>query len=493
MVSNLIASVCQSAILMHCPIREALIYHMHAYSPTICTHTHLPYACILTYHTHACLFRAALTYQIASWLHLCGLTSERTAGPERGFSQNCTTSVIELMRNVEKNALEQYKRDLRVSCSEIAPDGLSNGLADVGWPLSRDMQVKGAASQAPNRIQELQEAQARLADRLRIDHEHTTNRFDRIESSVNQIADLVKALSDDLRSSAVPSAAPSRLHGGANGGTNGGYGGENEKAETKRSPRRSPRAVLRKGGASTPVGQGPSMHAGSGSFEAPSEEMAELTAEITPVHAGSGSFEAISEEMAELTAEITPELMAEITRELTVEIVASLCVDPNSMTQQPLLKTTSRPASPQMSTSPEMSLTSLTSPEMPLTSPEMSSPPPSSLPPTSQPPLPLPSCGNPALATTADAPRDHSPPTRDVAATSHPGRSDARSARRSTGVRRLARLEAPIMARSAPSTPRTTSNGSVAADKGAISRAISQEPGTQQKLGPAVLGTCIRI
>ena len=469
MVSNLIASVCQSAILMHCPIREALIYHMHAYSPTICTHTHLPYACILTYHTHACLFRAALTYQIASWLHLCGLTSERTAGPERGFSQNCTTSVIELMRNVEKNALEQYKRDLRVSCSEIAPDGLSNGLADVGWPLSRDMQVKGAASQAPNRIQELQEAQARLADRLRIDHEHTTNRFDRIESSVNQIADLVKALSDDLRSSAVPSPAPSRLHGGANGGTNGGYGGENEKAETKRSPRRSPRAVLRKGGASTPVGQGPSMHAGSGSFEAPSEEMAELTAEITP------------------------ELMAEITRELTVEIVASLCVDPNSMTQQPLLKMTSRPASPQMSTSPEMSLTSLTSPEMPLTSPEMSSPPPSSLPPTSQPPLPLPSCGNPALATTADAPRDHSPPTRDVAATSHPGRSDARSARRSTGVRRLARLEAPIMARSAPSTPRTTSNGSVAADKGAISRAISQEPGTQQKLGPAVLGTCIRI
>ena len=454
---------------MHCPIREALIYHMHAYSPTICTHTHLPYACILTYHTHACLFRAALTYQIASWLHLCGLTSERTAGPERGFSQNCTTSVIELMRNVEKNALEQYKRDLRVSCSEIAPDGLSNGLADVGWPLSRDMQVKGAASQAPNRIQELQEAQARLADRLRIDHEHTTNRFDRIESSVNQIADLVKALSDDLRSSAVPSPAPSRLHGGANGGTNGGYGGENEKAETKRSPRRSPRAVLRKGGASTPVGQGPSMHAGSGSFEAPSEEMAELTAEITP------------------------ELMAEITRELTVEIVASLCVDPNSMTQQPLLKMTSRPASPQMSTSPEMSLTSLTSPEMPLTSPEMSSPPPSSLPPTSQPPLPLPSCGNPALATTADAPRDHSPPTRDVAATSHPGRSDARSARRSTGVRRLARLEAPIMARSAPSTPRTTSNGSVAADKGAISRAISQEPGTQQKLGPAVLGTCIRI
>ena len=469
MVSNLIASVCQSAILMHCPIREALIYHMHAYSPTICTHTHLPYACILTYHTHACLFRAALTYQIASWLHLCGLTSERTAGPERGFSQNCTTSVIELMRNVEKNALEQYKRDLRVSCSEIAPDGLSNGLADVGWPLSRDMQVKGAASQAPNRIQELQEAQARLADRLRIDHEHTTNRFDRIESSVNQIADLVKALSDDLRSSAVPSPAPSRLHGGANGGTNGGNGGENEKAETKRSPRRSPRAVLRKGGASTPVGQGPSMHAGSGSFEAPSEEMAELTAEITP------------------------ELMAEITRELTVEIVASLCVDPNSMTQQPLLKMTSRPASPQMSTSPEMSLTSLTSPEMPLTSPEMSSPPPSSLPPTSQPPLPLPSCGNPALATTADAPRDHSPPTRDVAATSHPGRSDARSARRSTGVRRLARLEAPIMARSAPSTPRTTSNGSVAADKGAISRAISQEPGTQQKLGPAVLGTCIRI
>ena len=469
MVSNLIASVCQSAILMHCPIREALIYHMHAYSPTICTHTHLPYACILTYHTHACLFRAALTYQIASWLHLCGLTSERTAGPERGFSQNCTTSVIELMRNVEKNALEQYKRDLRVSCSEIAPDGLSNGLADVGWPLSRDMPVKGAASQAPNRIQELQEAQARLADRLRIDHEHTTNRFDRIESSVNQIADLVKALSDDLRSSAVPSAAPSRLHGGANGGTNGGNGGENEKAETKRSPRRSPRAVLRKGGASTPVGQGPSMHVGSGSFEAPSEEMAELTAEITP------------------------ELMAEITRELTVEIVASLCVDPNSMTQQPLLKTTSRPASPQMSTSPEMSLTSLTSPEMPLTSPEMSSPPPSSLPPTSQPPLPLPSCGNPALATTADAPRDHSPPTRDVAATSHPGRSDARSARRSTGVRRLARLEAPIMARSAPSTPRTTSNGSVAADKGAISRAISQEPGTQQKLGPAVLGTCIRI
>ena len=469
MVSNLIASVCQSAILMHCPIREALIYHMHAYSPTICTHTHLPYACILTYHTHACLFRAALTYQIASWLHLCGLTSERTAGPERGFSQNCTTSVIELMRNVEKNALEQYKRDLRVSCSEIAPDGLSNGLADVGWPLSRDMQVKGAASQAPNRIQELQEAQARLADRLRIDHEHTTNRFDRIESSVNQIADLVKALSDDLRSSAVPSAAPSRLHGGANGGTNGGNGGENEKAETKRSPRRSPRAVLRKGGASTPVGQGPSMHVGSGSFEAPSEEMAELTAEITP------------------------ELMAEITRELTVEIVASLRVDPNSMTQQPLLKMTSRPASPQMSTSPEMSLTSLTSPEMPLTSHEMSSPPPSSLPPTSQPPLPLPSCGNPALATTADAPRDHSPPTRDVAATSHPGRSDARSARRSTGVRRLARLEAPIMARSAPSTPRTTSNGSVAADKGAISRAISQEPGTQQKLGPAVLGTCIRI
>ena len=431
--------------------------------------SHLPYACILTYHTHACLFRAALTYQIASWLHLCGLTSERTAGPERGFSQNCTTSVIELMRNVEKNALEQYKRDLRVSCSEIAPDGLSNGLADVGWPLSRDMQVKGAASQAPNRIQELQEAQARLADRLRIDHEHTTNRFDRIESSVNQIADLVKALSDDLRSSAVPSAAPSRLHGGANGGTNGGNGGENEKAETKRSPRRSPRAVLRKGGASTPVGQGPSMHAGSGSFEAPSEEMAELTAEITP------------------------ELMAEITRELTVEIVASLRVDPNSMTQQPLLKMTSRPASPQMSTSPEMSLTSLTSPEMPLTSPEMSSPPPSSLPPTSQPPLPLPSCGNPALATTADAPRDHSPPTRDVAATSHPGRSDARSARRSTGVRRLARLEAPIMARSTPSTPRTTSNGSVAADKGAISRAISQEPGTQQKLGPAVLGTCIRI
>ena len=469
MVSNLIASVCQSAILMHCPIREALIYHMHAYSPTICTHTHLPYACILTYHTHACLFRAALTYQIASWLHLCGLTSERTAGPERGFSQNCTTSVIELMRNVEKNALEQYKRDLRVSCSEIAPDGLSNGLADVGWPLSRDMQVKGAASQAPNRIQELQEAQARLADRLRIDHEHTTNRFDRIESSVNQIADLVKALSDDLRSSAVPSAAPSRLHGGANGGTNGGNGGENEKAETKRSPRRSPRAVLRKGGASTPVGQGPSMHVGSGSFEAPSEEMAELTAEITP------------------------ELMAEITRELTVEIAASLRVDPNSMTQQPLLKMTSRPASPQMSTSPEMSLTSLTSPEMPLTSPEMSSPPPSSLPPTSQPPLPLPSCGNPALTTTADAPRDHSPPTRDVAATSHPGRSDARSARRSTGVRRLARLEAPIMARSTPSTPRTTSNGSVAADKGAISRAISQEPGTQQKLGPAVLGTCIRI
>ena len=50
------------------------------------------------------MFRAALTYQIASWLHLCGLTSERTAGPERGFSQNCTTSVIELMRNVEKNA-----------------------------------------------------------------------------------------------------------------------------------------------------------------------------------------------------------------------------------------------------------------------------------------------------------------------------------------------------------------------------------------------------
>ena len=142
------------------------------------------------------------------------------------------------MKNVEKNALEQYKRDLRVSCSEIAPDGLSNGLADVGWPLSRDMQVKGAASQAPNRIQELQEAQARLADRLRIDHEHTTNRFDRIESSVNQIADLVKALSDDLRSSAVPSPAPSRLHGGANGGTNGGNGGENEKAETKRSPRR---------------------------------------------------------------------------------------------------------------------------------------------------------------------------------------------------------------------------------------------------------------
>ena len=470
---------------MHLCVRVpySCIARFERLSPTICMHTHLPYsclpvssvshlpyACILTYHTpHACMFRAALTYQIASWLHLCGLTSERTAGPERGFSQNCTTSVIELMRNVEKNALEQYKRDLRVSCSEIAPDGLSNGLADVGWPLSRDMQVKGAASQAPNRIQELQEAQARLADRLRIDHEHTTNRFDRIESSVNQIADLVKALSDDLRSSAVPSAAPSRLHGGANGGTNGGNGGENEKAETKRSPRRSPRAVLRKGGASTPVGQGPSMHAGSGSFEAPSEEMAELTAEITP------------------------ELMAEITRELTVEIVASLRVDPNSMTQQPLLKMTSRPASPQMSTSPEMSLTSLTSPEMPLTSPEMSSPPPSSLPPTSQPPLPLPSCGNPALATTADAPRDHSPPTRDVAATSHPGRSDARSARRSTGVRRLARLEAPIMARSTPSTPRTTSNGSVAADKGAISRAISQEPGTQQKLGPAVLGTCIRI
>jgi hypothetical protein len=39
--------------------------------------------------------------------------------------------VIELMKNVEKNALEQYRRDLRVSCSEIAPDSLSDGLADA--------------------------------------------------------------------------------------------------------------------------------------------------------------------------------------------------------------------------------------------------------------------------------------------------------------------------------------------------------------------------
>ena len=251
------------------------------------------------------------------------------------------------------------------------------------------MQVKGAASQAPNRIQELQEAQARLADRIRIDHEHTTNRFDRIESSVNQIADLVKALSDNLRSSAVPSAAPS-----------------------------------------TPMGLGPSMPAGSGSSEGPSEETPELTAEITP----------------ELTAE------------------------------------------------------------------------------------------TPLRGTSADAPCDHSPPKRAVAATSHPGRSSARSARRSSsrppseaaacecsagrssGVRRLAGLEAPIMARTTPRTPRTTSNGDrtisdeigrdrnhrttsnggAAADEGAISQgpgthAISQGPGTQQKLGPAVLGTVIRI
>jgi hypothetical protein len=298
-------------------------------------------------------------YKIASWLHLCGLTSERTGGPERGFSQNCTTSVIELMKNVEKNALEQYRRDLR---------------------------VKGAASQAPNRIQELQEAQARLADRIRIDHEHTTNRFDRIESSVNQIADLVKALSDNLRSSAVPSATPS-----------------------------------------TPMGLGPSMPAGSGSSEGPSEETPELTAEITP----------------ELTAE-----------------------------------------------------TSL-------------------------------------RGTTANAPCDHSPPTRAIAATSHPGARSARrsssrppseaaacecSAGRSSGVRRLAGLEAPTMARTTPRTPhttsdgdrtrsdeigrdrnhRTTSDGGAAADEGAISQgpgthAISQGPGTQQKLGPAVLGTVIRI
>jgi hypothetical protein len=256
------------------------------------------------------------------------------------------------------------------------------------------MQVKGAASQAPNRIQELQEAQARLADRIRIDHEHTTNRFDRIESSVNQIADLVKALSDNLRSSAVPSAAPS-----------------------------------------TPVGLGPSMPAGSGSSEGPSEETPELTAEITP----------------ELTAEITPELTAE---------------------------------------------TSL-------------------------------------RGTPANAPCDHSPPTRAIAATSHPGARSARrsssrppseaaacecSAGRSSGVRRLAGLEAPTMARTAPRTPhttsdgdrtrsdeigrdrnhRTTSDGGAAADEGAISQgpgthAISQGPGTQQKLGPAVLGTVIRI
>jgi hypothetical protein len=76
-------------------------------------------------------------------------------------------------------------------------------------------------------------------------------------------------------------------------------------------------------------------------------------------------------------------------------------------------------------------------------------------------------------------------------------------------VRRLAGLEAPIMARTTPRTPRTTSNGDrtisdeigrdrnhrttsnggAAADEGAI----SQGPGTQQKLGPAVLGTVIRI
>ena len=247
------------------------------------------------------------------------------------------------------------------------------------------MQVKGAASQAPNRIQELQEAQARLADRLRIDHEHTTNRFDRIESSVNQIADLVKALSDDLRSSAVPSAAPSL----------------SDDLRSSAVPSAAP---------STPVGLGPSMPAGSGSSEGPSEETPEITAEITP----------------ELTAE-----------------------------------------------------TSL-------------------------------------RGTTADAPSDHSPPTRAVAATSHSGRSGARSARRSSarppseaaacecsarrpsGVRRLAGLEVPTMARTTPRTPRTTFNGGAAADEGAISQgpgthAISQGPGTQQKPGPAVLGTVIRI
>jgi large subunit ribosomal protein L7/L12 len=77
------------------------------------------------------------------------------------------------------------------------------------------MQVKGAASQAPNRIQELQEAQARLADRIRIDHEHTTNRFDRIESSVNQIADLVKSLEEKWGVSAAAPVAVAAAGGAA--------------------------------------------------------------------------------------------------------------------------------------------------------------------------------------------------------------------------------------------------------------------------------------
>ncbi len=102
--------------------------------------------------------------------------ASRTRVVQRGFSEVCGQHKTDQLLTMEKDALEQYKRGVK---------------------------VHGGPTQQHTRLEELQEEQSRLAEKLRIDHEHTTNRFDRVESSVNHIELLIRALSTDLGSGAA--------------------------------------------------------------------------------------------------------------------------------------------------------------------------------------------------------------------------------------------------------------------------------------------------